>query len=114
MRLLTEELQDKIPALYSGNGAAVCKFFTPDSNWTWYVYEGCAVVDGNEVPLRGVDLDEAEDVMFFGLVDGFERELGYFSLNELQSIRGALGLPVERDLYFTPELERHAKAGKSC
>jgi len=28
--------------------------------------------------------------------------LGYFSLNELQSIRGPLGRPIERDLYFTP------------
>ena len=40
--------------------------------------------------------------MFFGLVCGMERELGYFSLAELQSVRGPLGLRVERDLYFTP------------
>ena len=38
---------------------------------------------------------------FFGLVDGFERT-GCFSLAELKSVRGPLGLPVERDLYFNP------------
>ena len=31
-------------------------------------------------------------------VDGFEKELGYFSLRELESARGPLGLPIERDL----------------
>ncbi len=44
---------------------------------------------------------DGED-MFFGLVSGFEVELGYFSLIELEGIRGNLGLPVERDLYFKP------------
>ena len=40
---------------------------------------------------------------FFGLVSGFEVELGYFSLSELQSVRGAFGEPVvERDLHFVP------------
>jgi hypothetical protein len=38
----------------------------------------------------------------FGLVVGHERELGYFSLDELKSLRGPLGLPIERDLYWTP------------
>jgi len=60
------------------------KFFTPDSNWTWYAIE----FDGE---------DE-----FFGLVCGFEVELGYWSMAELQSVRGPLGLPVERDLWFKP------------
>lgn len=39
---------------------------------------------------------------FFGLVDGFEKELGYFSLSELESVKGPLGLKIERDLYFKP------------
>lgn len=29
-------------------------------------------------------------------------ELGYFSLTELEAVRGPLGLPIERDLYFKP------------
>ena len=40
--------------------------------------------------------------MFFGLVKGFVDELGYFSLDELESIRGAWGLGIERDLMFEP------------
>lgn len=46
--------------------------------------------------------NEKVDILFFGLVLGLEIELGYFSLSELQSVRGALGLPVERELYFRP------------
>jgi hypothetical protein len=45
---------------------------------------------------------EKVDFLFFGLVIGFEIELGYFSLSELTSVKGTLGLPVERDLFFQP------------
>ena len=90
MKLLTQKNRKMLPAIYSqeekgGDAVAVVKFFTPDSNWTWYATE----FDGED--------------SFFGLVDGFEKELGYFSLQELQKIRGGLGLPVERDLYWTPK-----------
>lgn len=59
------------------------KIFTPDSNWTWMVVE--------------YDPDER---LFFGLVKGLEKELGYFSLPELEEVRGPLGLPIERDLHW--------------
>ena len=65
---------------------AKVKFFTPDSSWTWYATE----FDGKD--------------MFFGLVMGFEKELGYFSLSELQKVRGKLGLPIERDKFFEPTI----------
>ena len=42
------------------------------------------------------------DYVFFGLVSGLEVELGYFSLSELKTVRGAFGLHVERDRYFEP------------
>ena len=45
---------------------------------------------------------DGEDT-FFGLVVGQETELGYFSLSEMQSIRGPGGLGIERDLYWTPK-----------
>ena len=88
--LLTEQLRKKLPKLYECeeqglNALALVKFFTPDSNWTWYASE----FDGQDI--------------FFGLVSGLEVELGYFSLSELQSVRGPLGLPIERDLYFVPQ-----------
>jgi hypothetical protein len=43
------------------------------------------------------------DYLFFGLVIGFEIELGYFSLSELSQVRGALGLLIERDLHYEPK-----------
>jgi hypothetical protein len=76
----------------------VCKFFTPDAGWTWYA------IEGSPVDAHGYYDTEKEkvDFVFFGLVSGVEVELGYFALSELTSIRGRLGLPVERDRFFTP------------
>ena len=90
MKLLTQEIRKTLPALYSqedkgGKAVAYTKFFTPDGQWTWWA--------------TGFD---GEDT-FFGLVHGFEKELGYFSLQELESVRGPMGLPIERDLYFKPK-----------
>lgn len=91
MELLTAELRKSLPPLYAqeknDDPLVHIKFFTPDSNWTWYVTEGSK----NE-----------EDFVFFGYVMGLEEEWGYFSLSELASARGPLGLAVERDLYFVP------------
>lgn len=47
-----------------------------------------------------LEFDEVDT--FFGLIIGFEAELGYFSLSELQAARGPLGLPIERDVHFQP------------
>jgi len=87
MKLLTKKLRKEIPphAIEDDPDPIVrAKFFTPDSGWTWYVLE----FDGEDT--------------FFGYVIGHEAELGYFSLSELESVRGPLGLPIERDLYFVP------------
>ena len=75
-------------ALDAGNDALdfhpVVKLFTPDAQATWLLTE----------------LDERD--LAFGLCDcGLgEPELGYVHLHELESIRGKLGLPIERDLHF--------------
>ncbi|MCA0457115.1 MAG: DUF2958 domain-containing protein [Chloroflexi bacterium] len=89
MEILDAESRAVLPELYSKeqlglDAVAPVKIFTPDGNWAWYPTE----YDGEDT--------------FFGLVSGFEVELGYFSLTELEGVRGNLGLPVERDLYFTP------------
>ena len=65
--LLDQKSREKLPTLYSGEekgleSQAQVQFFTPDSNWTWYASE----FDGEDI--------------FFGLVSGFEVEVGYFSL----------------------------------
>ena len=74
----------------------------------WFAIEG-SPVDANGY----CDTDkEKVDFIFFGLVSGFDVELGYFSLSELESVRGKFGLPVERDLHFQPT--RLSKAKKLC
>jgi len=57
MKLLTKEILEKLPKLYTQEekgleAIAIVKFFTPDSNWTWYATE----FDGDD--------------LFFGLVEG--------------------------------------------
>ncbi len=64
----------------------VVKLFTPDANCTWLISE----------------LDPEEPDIAFGLCDlgfGFA-ELGSVSMSEIESLRGRLGLPVERDAFF--------------
>ena len=89
MPLLTPALRASLPPLYGQEGTpdpiVYARFFTPDSNWTWLATEF-----------------DPEEGRFFGLVDGFARELGYFLLEELETSRGPLGLPIERDLHFAP------------
>ena len=62
------------------------KLFTPDSNWTWYI----------------IELSKEDNSTCYGYVQGLENELGYFSLEEIAGVRGALNLPVERDMFFEP------------
>jgi hypothetical protein len=86
--LLTAEIKARLPQLGATENQAdpivQVKFFTPDAQWTWYATE----FDGEDT--------------FFGYVKGDFPELGYFSLSEIQAVRGRLGLPVERDQYFKP------------
>lgn len=92
MKLLTKEILSKLPPLYSQENnpdpIVHVKFFDPTGSWTWYATEGSP---------------EEDDFIFFGLVIGFEAELGNFSLNELKSIKGKFGLGIERDMHFTPK-----------
>jgi len=87
-QLIPQEVVDGLPKIGETDGQKdpllQVKFFYPDFDWTWYVME----FDGD---------DE-----FFGLVDGFEKELGYFRLSELMGNRGTLGLEIGRDMFFTP------------
>jgi hypothetical protein len=84
-----EKLKPKIPKLYESENSkdplVVFKFFIPDSAWSWYVIE----FDGEDT--------------FFGLVDGHDQELGYFSLAELQSVQGPVGRSIEIDPDFQPQ-----------
>ena len=74
----------------------VVQWFTPDAGATWLIS----------------DVDPGDEDLFFGLCDlGLgSPELGYVRLSEVRRVRGRLGLPVERDLYFRPSmtLEKYA------
>jgi hypothetical protein len=94
MKLVTKEIEKELAKypLYSqekkGNDARiVCKFFAPAGGFTWYVTEA---------------KKEENDYTFFGLVinNYGEKEYGYFTLSQLESVKLPFGLKVERDLYF--------------
>ena len=65
----------------------VVKLFTPDANATWL--------------LAWAEPDEPDIV--WGLADLGCPEVGSVRLSEIAAVRGPLGLPVERDLYFEAE-----------
>ena len=102
MKLLTAENREKLLANGRANLDAdglprengyidhkpVVKLFTPDAGCTWLLTE----------------IDPEDPDIAFGLCDlGMGcPELGSVSLSELESVRGRLGLPIERDLHFLP------------
>ena len=94
-KLMTKEIIKKLPPLGSQDGKPpdqvpiVVKFFTPWGSWSWFATEGEYET--------GAD---GGDWTFFGMVHGFEKELGYFSLNELKGLKGPMGLHIERDMHF--------------
>ena len=103
-KLMTKELGEKIPGLYANENApdydavlAHVKLFSLYNGWTWFITEW-----------------EAETGLCFGLVQGFEEELGYFSLDELAEVTVFGSVPaVERDLYWEPttlgEIKRQSR-----
>lgn len=96
--LITKELEKMIPMLYATEDVKLeekivyAKLFTPDSNWTWWILEYSSA-----------------EKLAFAMVDGFEKELGYVSIEKLESIRGPLGLKIERDITFQPTMYRDIK-----
>ena len=104
-QLMTEKLASTIPALYANEKVADydtvlahAKLFSPYSNWTWFITE----------------LDHATGTCF-GLVEGLERELGYFDLTELAETTVFGDVPaVERDLYWKPRTLGEIKRGSQA
>ena len=91
MRLMTAELEKRFAEVGSQekvkDPVIVAKFFNPTGAGTWYATEY-----------------DPKDKIFFGYVSIFgdwNDEWGYFSLAELESFKGHLGLGIERDFYWT-------------
>mgnify|MGYP006294854775 CR=1 FL=1 len=96
IHLLTPEIIATLPPLYATDGQgddaiARVKFYTvySDPGWTWYATEY-----------------SPKERLFFGLVMGFEAELGYFSLDELEAFHGPgvrhPEINIVRDPHWTP------------
>lgn len=90
MKLLTQELERRFASVgrqeHERDPLVIAKFFNPLGAGTWYATEYYP-----------------EERLFFGFVCLFNEhydEWGYFSLLELESYRGPLGIGIERDRYF--------------
>ena len=88
MKLLTKELEQKFAKTGSQETSkepiVIAKFFNPMGAGTWLATEYFP-----------------ETKTFFGSVTlGYEWELGYFSLEELEEVQLPFGMKIERDLYF--------------
>jgi len=88
--LMPPAVAASLPEMYTtghdANSMAQVKWYTPDSTWSWFV----------------IEYDPLERLAF-GMVHDFQKELGYFTVEDIEEIRGPLGLKVERDLWFTPQ-----------
>jgi hypothetical protein len=91
MRLMTETLEKRFAKIGSHEQVAdpiiIAKFFNPQGVGTWYATEY-----------------DPQQKIFFGSVSIFgdwNDEWGSFSLDELESYKGSLGLGIERDLCRT-------------
>ncbi|TKT82467.1 DUF2958 domain-containing protein [Aquamicrobium sp. LC103] len=104
--LIPDELRDRL--IDNGRTAEVQDGFdpfpvviTPDAGATWLITEA---------------YPEGDDLRLFGLCDpGLgDPALVYALLSAIEDVRGKLGLPVERDLYFKTEhrLSTYAKIAR--
>lgn len=96
-KLIPQILLNDIPDLYATEGEInpLCwiKLFTPDSNWSWFI----------------IEFSKTDAATCYGYVQGLDSELGYFTLEELESMHGPLGLAIERDHTFIPTLFSNIK-----
>ena len=90
MQLLTEELRKQLQAQFPMGSdmeqMVVAKLFDPCGSWDWYL----------------LNQDPEDHTYLYGIVKGFETEMGSIYLPELEEYKGQLGIGIERDLSFKP------------
>lgn len=90
MKLMTKEIQKKAQKQYlrgtDMDQDIVAKFFDPTGEWQWFL----------------MNQDPKDPDYLWGIVKGFEVEMGSFSLSELEAIKRPYGLGIERDRFFKP------------
>ena len=87
-RLITKEIESRVPPLYAqdgkgGDAVIFAKFFCPKNGWRWYMTEY-----------------DPETKEAFGWVEGCANELGYFSIREFEDLNRQMWVGVERDLHW--------------
>lgn len=88
--LMTREIAEELPRLYEQDCAedptVYVHYFSCVNGWDWWLLK----FDGT---------DEA-----FSLVEGYDDELGYFSIKEMEELNRQMGFAaVERDEHFEPK-----------
>lgn len=99
LRLLPYPIRENLPILGSrqhtgGAAKALAKCSTGDRSFAWYITEGSARRDPD---------GKAGDYLLYGLVEGQCRNLDYFWLSDLASLRSPAGLAVVRDAHWQPK-----------
>lgn len=94
MQLMTKKLEERFAQVGSQENVkdpiVIAKYFDPTGQGTWFATEY-----------------NPEDKVFFGYVSLFgdwNDEWGSFSLEELENVKGPLGIGIERDLFFEETL----------
>ena len=89
MKLLTKKIKEQATKQYDKGSdmeqMVVAKYFDPMGSWKWFL----------------MNMHKDEDYCW-GIVKGFEVEMGSFSMNELEDMHLPFGLTIERDLMFEP------------
>jgi hypothetical protein len=100
--LLTAHFDQLLVNALAGNvhHSPVVKLFTPDGPATWFI--------------SVMDPDDPDRLFILCDLGSGSPELGYASLAELTTLRGPLGLPVERDEHSSPKnLCRSMQTGRA-
>ena len=89
MKLMTKAIQEQAEKQYDLGSdmeqMVVAKFFDAMGSWKWFLMN-----------------KDKDDDYCWGIVKGFEVEMGSFSIDELESIKLPFGLGIERDTLFEP------------
>lgn len=90
-QLLTQEIIDNLPPLYAteeeDNPLIVARFYNPIGRGEWHLMEG--------------EIRE-EGFLCYGLADIFEKELSYWTMEDLEELSVSLGVFIQRDDSFKP------------
>ncbi len=91
MQLLTKKITEMAHKQYPKgsdfNQMVVAKFFDAFGSWSWYL----------------MNIDPVDNDYCWGIVKGFEVEMGSFLMSELKSLKAMGSVPrIERDICFKP------------